>query len=63
MFTGFAQKQNKKKKTVRVTALWMPTNMASVLDNPVNTKHKLLNNWQSVCPSWRIDRSGSHGQI
>jgi hypothetical protein len=44
MSTGLAKKQNTNKKTVFVTALWMPKNMAPVLDNPVSTKHKLLGN-------------------
>jgi hypothetical protein len=43
MSTGLAQKLNTN-KTVRVTALWMPKNMAPVLDKPVKTKHKLLDN-------------------
>jgi len=42
MFTGLAQKQNTKKKLCVLQLL--PKNMAPVLDNPVNTKHKLLNN-------------------
>ena len=43
MFTGLAQKQNTNKKKLCLLQL-SPKNMAPVLDNPVNTKHKLLNN-------------------
>lgn len=56
IFIGW-RKNKPQKKTERVTALWIPKNMAPVLDNPVNTKHKLLNYWQTVSLSVLAYRS------